>query len=310
MRTLAILDMSRHEKGRHARQSAISVSRLSIDGELGTIAHMPKPEQSQQVDAPYATGVQVRSACRSGKLSAPTAGLAPGFAQANLVIVPQASAFDFLLFCQRNPKPCPVLEVTEPGSICPEQIAPDADLRTDLPRYRVWRHGELTDEPTDISELWQPDFVAFLIGCSFTFEAALIAAGLPVRHIEVGRNVPMYRTNRSCRPAGRFSGPLVVSMRPLTTAQAIQAVQITSRYPGVHGGPIHIGDPAELGITNLARPDFGDAVDVRPGEVPVFWACGVTPQCALMEARLPLAITHAPGCMFVTDVTDESLAVG
>jgi len=260
--------------------------------------------------ARFATGAQVRLACRAGSLSDPTAGLAPGAAQANLVIVPQSAAFEFLLFCQRNPKPCPVLEVTEPGSASPVQFAPDADLRTDLPRYRVWRHGELTDEPTDIRDLWQPDFVAFLIGCSFTFEAALIAGGVPVRHIDLGCNVPMFRTNRPCRAAGRFSGPLVVSMRPMTPALAIQAVQVTARYPGVHGAPIHIGAPAELGIKDLARPDFGDAVLLRPGEVPVFWACGVTPQCALMEARLPLALTHAPGCMFVTDVKDESLAVG
>jgi uncharacterized protein YcsI (UPF0317 family) len=256
------------------------------------------------------TGVQVRQACRSGALTGPTAGLAPGLAQANLVIVPQSAAFEFLLFCQRNPKPCPVLEVTEPGSTCPAQFAPDADLRTDLPRYRVWRNGQLTDEPTDIRDLWQPDFVSFVIGCSFTFEAALIAAAVPVRHVELGRNVPMYRTNQSCRPAGRFAGPLVVSMRPMTPTQAIQAVQVTCRYPGVHGAPIHIGDPTTLGIEDLSRPDFGEVVEVRTGEVPVFWACGVTPQCALMTARLPLAITHAPGCMFVTDVADESLAVG
>lgn len=274
------------------------------------MARMPKASPIELNRQQYATGALVRSACRSGELTTPTAGLAPGFAHANLVIVPQASAFDFLLFCQRNPKPCPVLEVTEPGSTCPVQVAPNADLRTDVPRYRVWRDGSLTDEPTDIRELWQPDFVSFLIGCSFTFEAALIAAGLPVRHIELARNVPMYRTNQSCRPAGRFSGPLVVSMRPMTTSQALQAVRVTSRYPGVHGGPIHIGDPAELGIQDVSHPDFGDPVDLAPGEVPVFWACGVTPQCALMEAKLPLAITHAPGCMFVTDVMDESLAVG
>lgn len=257
-----------------------------------------------------ATGKQVRAACRTGEWTGPTAGLAPGVAQANLVIVPRAVAFEFLLFCQRNPKPCPVLEVTEPGSTCPVQIAPDADLRTDLPRYRVWRNGEVANEPTEIGNLWQPDFVSFLIGCSFTFEAALMAAGLPVRHLEHGRNVPMFRTNRPCRPAGPFSGPLVVSMRPMTPAHAIEAVRITGGYPGVHGAPVHIGDPSEIGIADLAQPDYGEAVTIRDGEIPVFWACGVTPQAALMAARLPLAITHAPGCMFVTDVTDESLAVG
>lgn len=256
-----------------------------------------------------ATGKQVREACRVGGLTGPTSGLAPGFAQANLVIVPRSVAFEFLLFCQRNPRPCPVLEVTEPGSACPVQFAPDADLRTDVPRYRVWRNGELAEEPTDICGLWQADFVSFLIGCSFTFEAALIAAGIPVRHIELGCNVPMFRTNLPCRPAGPFAGPLVVSMRPMTPAQAIQAVRITARYPGVHGAPVHMGDPAELGIGDIAQPDFGDPVEIRPGEMPVFWACGVTPQAALMAARLPLAITHAPGCMFVTDATDESLAI-
>jgi uncharacterized protein YcsI (UPF0317 family) len=174
----------------------------------------------------------------------------------------------------------------------------------------VWRDGTLSGEPTDIRDVWRPDFVSFLIGCSFTFEAALIAAGIPVRHVEVGCNVPMYRTNRPCVPAGRFSGPLVVSMRPMTPAQAVQAVRVTSRYSGVNGGPVHLGDPAALGITDLMRPAFGDVVEIRPGEIPVFWACGVTPQCALMAARLPIAITHAPGCMFVTDATDESLATG
>lgn len=254
------------------------------------------------------TGARVRQACRDGTLTGQTSGLTPGFAQANLVIVPEMFAFDFLRFCQRNPKPCPVLEVTEPGDPAPRRFALQADLRTDLPRYRVWRDGELAGEPTDIRDLWQDDFVAFLLGCSFTFEAALLRAGIPVRHIEQHSNVPMYRTSIDCEPAGPFHGPLVVSMRPLTPAQSIQAVQVTSRYPGVHGAPIHWGDPRQIGIADLAQPDFGDRVEIRTGEVPVFWACGVTPQCALMNARLPLAITHAPGCMFVTDVADETLA--
>ena len=256
------------------------------------------------------TGVDVRTACRSGELAGQTSGLAPGYAQANLVVVPREHAFDFLLFCQRNPKPCPLLDVTEPGETAPRHAAPAADLRTDLPRYRIFRDGELSGEPAAVSDLWQDDFVSFVIGCSFTFEAAMLRAGLPVRHIEQDRNVPMYRTNIACRPAGGFAGPLVVSMRPMTPAQAVHAVQITSRYPSVHGAPIHVGEPAAIGISHLERPDFGDPVEVRDGEVPVFWACGVTPQSALMEARLPLAITHAPGCMFVTDLTDESLAVG
>lgn len=256
------------------------------------------------------TGALVRAACRSGALTQQTSGLAEGFAQANLVVLPRETAFDFLLFCQRNPKPCPLLDVTEPGDPVPRFVAPEADLRTDVPRYRVWEHGKLVAEPTHLSDHWRDDFVSFVIGCSFTFEAALMRAGLPVRHVELGVNVPMYRTNIACRPAGVFHGPMVVSMRPMTPAQAIQAVQITSRYPGVHGAPVQIGSPEQLGIADIARPDFGDAVPIGAEEVPVFWACGVTPQAVLMAAKPPLAITHSPGCMFVTDLKDESLAVG
>jgi len=234
--------------------------------------------------------------------------LAPGYLQANLVVVPQALAFDFLLFCQRNPKPCPLLEVTDPGSPEPRELAPGADLRTDLPRYRVYEHGRLVDEPADICRWWRDDLVAFLLGCSFSFEEAMQRAGLPVRHVDEGRNVPMYRTNIACKSAGAFHGPMVVSMRPLTPAQAIQSVEVTARYTKAHGAPIHIGDPAAIGVTAIDRPDFGDAVTIRPGEVPVFWACGVTPQAVLMEAKPPLAITHSPGCMFVTDVRADELA--
>ena len=258
----------------------------------------------------FLNGHAVRMACRQGEWSMPTAGLAAGFAQANLVILPRESAADFLTFCRRNPKPCPLLEVTEPGSFTPVALAPEADLRTDLPRYRLWRHGELVEEPTEITRHWRADFVSFLIGCSFTFEAALLRAGVPVRHVEENVNVPMYRTNVACEPAGPFHGPLVVSMRPLTPAHAIRAVEITSRYPAVHGSPVHLGFPEQIGIRDLSRPDYGDAVSIHPGELPVFWACGVTPQSVLMNAKLPFAITHAPGCMFVTDVSDESLAVG
>ena len=195
-------------------------------------------------------------------------------------MLPEADAFDFLRFCVRNPKPCPVLEVCDPGSPEPAALAPGADLRTDLPRYRVWRHGELAGEATDVRGEWREDLVAFLIGCSFTFERALLDAGLPVRHVEQGVNVPMYRTARACRPAGRFSGPLVVSMRPMTPEQAEQAAEITARFPDVHGAPVHAGDPAELGIEDLGAPDYGDPVELRDGEIPVFWACGVTPQAA------------------------------
>jgi uncharacterized protein YcsI (UPF0317 family) len=251
----------------------------------------------------------VRAAIRAGDWTAPTAGLAPGRVQANLVVLPQRDAYDFLRFCVANPRPCPVLEVTEAGSPEPVQAAPGADLRTDVPRYRVFRDGELSDEVDDVGALWRDDLVAFLIGCSFTFERALLAAGLPVRHVEEGVNVPMYRTNIACRPAGAFSGPMVVSMRPFAPAQALRAVQVTSRYPTVHGAPVHLGAPEAIGIADLDHPHYGDPVTIRRGEVPVFWACGVTPQAAAAAARPELMITHAPGHMFVTDLLDEQQSV-
>ncbi len=257
------------------------------------------------------TGVAARRAIRSGAWTGPTAGLAPGYVQANLAILPQADAFDFLRFCVRNPKPCPVLDVTEPGAWKPaSNWAEDADLRTDVPRFRVYERGELVDEPTDLQSWWREDLVTFLLGCSFTFERALAAAGAPVRHLECGCNVPMYRTNRQCHPAGQFHGALVVSMRPIPGELVSRAVQVTSRYPAVHGAPVHVGDPSALGIRDLAQPDYGDPVEVRSGEVPVFWACGVTPQSVALASRVPLMITHAPGHMFVTDRQDEELAVG
>ncbi|SDN80821.1 putative hydro-lyase [Geodermatophilus sp. DSM 45219] len=247
---------------------------------------------------------EVRAACRAGH-DLPTSGLAPGYTQANLVVLPRDWAYDMLLFAQRNPQPVPLLDVTDAGS--PRTaLAPDADLRTDLPRYRVWRDGELAGEPTDVRDLWTGDLVAFLVGCSFTFETALLDAGVPVRNIEQGRNVSMYRTNRPCRPAGRLSGPLVVSMRPVPGELVPTAVQVTARMPQVHGAPVHVGAPASLGIADLAAPDFGDPVRAADGDVPVFWACGVTPQAALMASRPPFAITHAPGHMFVTDVPDAA----
>lgn len=243
---------------------------------------------------------------REGK-RVPTSGYAPGWTQANLIAVPREFAYDVLLFAQRNPKPCPVLDVTEPGETSASIFA--GDLRTDLPAYRVYRDGEPVDETTDVVDHWRDDLVTFLIGCSFTFEAALIEAGVPVRHIEAGVNVPMYRTNRECRPAGRLSGPLVVSMRPVPADQVATAVRVTSRYPSVHGAPVHVGAPDELGIADLGAPDFGDPVPVRPGEVPVFWACGVTPQAAIMRSRPPFAIAHAPGHMAITDVRDAQYVV-
>ena len=250
----------------------------------------------------------LRAAIRRGEWTGPTAGLAGGFTQANLVALPETDAFDFLRFCLRNPKPCPVLEVTEPGSPEPVELAPGADLRTDVPRYRVWWGGELADEPLDASEHWREDMVAFLIGCSFTFERALLADGLPLRHVEQGVNVPMYETSWPCRAAGRFSGPLVVSMRPMRPDQAIRATQVTTRYASVHGAPVHVGDPAALGIADVGAPDHGDAVEIRADEVPVFWACGVTPQAVAVASRPELMITHAPGHMFVTDVAEARQA--
>jgi uncharacterized protein YcsI (UPF0317 family) len=259
------------------------------------------------LDFTQATGADVRSACRAGAHTGPTPGFALGYVQANLVILPRDWAFDFLLFCQRNPKPCPVLDVTEPGDPEAKLVAPGSDLRTDLPAYRVWKNGELIDEPLNVKHLWRDDLVSFVIGCSFTFENALLAAGVPVRHIEQKLNVPMYYTKTACKPAGRFSGPLVVSMRPLTPAQAVKATQICSRFPRAHGAPVHFGDPEALGIRDIDEPDAGDAVEIRAGEVPVFWACGVTPQAALARAKPPFAITHKPGHMFLTDLKDTAL---
>ena len=251
------------------------------------------------------TGLEVRRACHEGSWTGPTCGLAPGYAQANLVMLPQDWAFEFLLFCQRNPRPCPLLEVTTAGSWTPGLTAPEADLRSDLPGYRVWKNGELVDEPADIHAYWRDDLVSFLIGCSFTFEAALLQANLPVRHVQLGRNVPMFRTNIACVPAGRFAGPLVVSMRPYAPADAIRAVQVSASFPRSHGAPVHLGFPEQIGIADLQAPDYGDAVPVHPDELPVFWACGVTPQAVLQSARPPFAITHSPGKMFVTDVIER-----
>ncbi len=250
----------------------------------------------------------LRALIRAGRFDQPTAGFCPGFAQANLVILDQEHALDFLLFCQRNPKPCPVLEVLEPGEFEPKRLAPGADLRFDLPRYRVWRRGELVEEPTDIAALFDQNMVSFLIGCSFSFEEALLEAGVSVRHLEENKNVPMFKTNRPCRPAGPFGGPLVVTMRPLSPAQIPAAVIITARFPAVHGAPLFVGGAEEIGLKDLAQPDFGQAVTIRPGEIPVFWACGVTSSLAALSARLPLVITHAPGHMLVTDRTNLEMA--
>jgi len=250
----------------------------------------------------------VRRLIRQGLWASHTSGLADDHVQGNVVILPQALAGDFLRYCQRNPKPCPVLAVSEPGQAKLPSLGADIDIRTDVPRYRVWRHGELVSEPTDISDLWRDDLVTFVLGCSFSFEQALLEAGLPLRHIDEGKNVAMYRTNIATEPAGPFSGPMVVSMRPMRAAAVIRAVQVTSRFPDVHGAPVHIGDPALIGIADLSRPDYGDAVTVMPDELPVFWACGVTPQAAVAQARPEFCITHAPGAMLITDLKNNHLA--
>ena len=260
-----------------------------------------------QAATAYATPAELRAAIRTGQFTGPTAGQAPGYVQANLVILPAEAADEFAEFCRLNAQACPLIARTPPGNPEPADAAPGADLRTDVPRYRIFRRGLAeTAEPRDVRPLWRDDLVGFLLGCSFTFEAALEAAGLPVRHLHAGGNVPMFRTQVPCQGAGRFSGPLVVSMRPYRPDQVERVRQITARYPRMHGAPIHVGDPAVLGIIDVQRPDFGQAARIEPGEVPVFWACGVTPQLALENAGLELAITHSPGCMFVTDLVDSA----
>lgn len=255
------------------------------------------------------SSVAVRHQARQQILTGPTANLAPGHVQANLAILPKALAADFTLFCLRNPKSCPLVAVSEPGEIAIEALGADLDIRTDVPRYRVWRHGALVDEVSDISSYWRDDLVTFAIGCSFSFEEALIADGIDVRHISQGRNVPMYRTNIPTHPAGVFKGPTVVSMRPMKAADAIRAIQITSRFPAVHGAPLHLGDPRLIGINDLDQPDYGDPVEIREGEIPVFWGCGVTPQSVIAAAKPDFSITHAPGHMLVTDQLNSNLAV-
>ncbi|NLS09633.1 putative hydro-lyase [Nesterenkonia sp. MY13] len=265
---------------------------------MTTTAHTPPAETPP---------AQAREQFRAG-LRRPTSGYSPGYAQVNLIAVPQAQAFDMLLFAQRNPKSCPVLGVLEAGQYSSELLS-GGDIRTDIPAYRVYRDGELVAEPDEVTDYWRADLVAFLIGCSFTFEAPMLEAGLPVAHIDQRVNVPMYVTGTDCAPAGSISGPLVVSMRPLPPDRIADAVRITSRYPGVHGAPIHIGNPEELGIRDINSPDFGDPVEIPEGWIPVFWACGVTPQAAVMQSAPELAISHAPGHMLVTDLPNDQLQV-
>jgi uncharacterized protein YcsI (UPF0317 family) len=251
---------------------------------------------------------EARAAIREARYAGPTAGLAPGFVQGNLAILPKALAGDFLRFAHQNPKPCPVIGMSEPGSSRVPALGETIDLRTDLPRYRVWQNGECIAEPTDIRAFWRDDLVAFVIGCSFSFEEALIEDGIPLRHVACNANVAMYRTNIACTPAGPFAGPLVVSMRPLKPADAIRAIQITSRFPAVHGAPVHIGKPEMIGIGDIGKPDYGDPVAIMADEIPVFWACGVTPQAVIAAAKPEFAITHYPGSMLITDRRNSKLA--
>lgn len=257
----------------------------------------------------YAKPHEVRLLARNGRLRDETGGVCLGYAQANLVVLPQALAFDFLLFCFRNPQPCPLLEVTDVGSFEPTSLAPGADLRNDIARYRIYRYGELHQEVDSIAQYWREDFVGFLLGCSVTFEEALLNKRIPVRHLEEGRGVtPMYKTSIACRSAGAFHGPMVVSMRPIPHARVSETVTTTARFPKVHGAPVHIGDPKAIGIDDLSRTDYGAPVRVGDGETPVFWACGVTPQAVALVSKPELMITHAPGHMFITDVLNEQLA--
>ncbi|MEO9273233.1 putative hydro-lyase [Marinomonas sp. 5E14-1] len=263
-------------------------------------------EKAVQAMAPE----EVRALIRSGEWKINTSGVSSGFVQGNIVILPKSWADDFLKFCQMNPKPCPIVGMSDnPGDFLLPSVGHDVDIRTDVPSYKVFRNGEVVDEVTDIRDVWQDDLVTFVLGCSFSFEEALVADGLEIRNITENVNVPMYRTNIECRSAGPFSGTTVVSMRPMKPKDAIRAIQICTRFPSVHGAPLHFGDPADIGINDINQPDFGDAVTIKEGEVPVFWACGVTPQVALEQAKPPLCITHSPGCMLVTDLRNSQLAV-
>ena len=254
------------------------------------------------------TGVEARHIIRAGAWTGHTSGVAPDFVQANIVILPEKLANDFLRFCQRNPKPCPLLAVSEPGNPGLPRLGADLDIRTDVPSYRVWHDGRQTEECTDISALWRDYLVTFAIGCSFSFEQSLMDAGIPLRHVQRCLNVAMYKTNIATVPAGPFHGPMVVSMRPMSPANAIRAVQVTAQVPAVHGAPVHLGDPLLIGIADINVPDFGDPVEIAPGEMPVYWACGVTPQAVVMEAKPDFCITHSPGCMLVTDLLNRELA--
>src|ERR1700761_9029746 len=269
---------------------------------------LTRKEQGGLGETPILPSHQARLEYRNG-MAASTAGVANGYVQGNLAILPEKYASAFHRFCQLNPKPCPIIGMSDVGNPMIPSLGTDLDIRTDVPLYRVWRDGEGVEEPTDVKAHWRDALVAFVLGCSFSFEEALMADGLPIRHIEHKVRVPMYRTNIQCNPAGPFAGPMVVSMRPYKPAQAIRAVQITSRFPSVHGAPVHLGLPHSIGIADINKPDYGDPVPVEADEIPVFWACGVTPQSVIAAAKIPFAITHAPGLMLITDLQNKQLAV-
>lgn len=252
---------------------------------------------------------RMRELIRKNEWIQSTSGVSSGYIQANIVILHADVAFEFMQFCIRNPKSCPLLDVTDIGSSKPMFLSANANLKTDLGKYRVYREGRLSDQPTDLNEIWEKDMVGFLLGCSLTFERALIDHGIELLHFQSNRPVSMYKTNIPCMKAGRFEGPMVVSMRPIPENKVIDVVQITSRYPFAHGAPVHIGSPESIGISDLNRPDFGSAVPIPSGFVPVFWACGVTPQAAAIESKIDLMITHEPGYMFISDLRDEELTL-
>ena len=257
----------------------------------------------------YKDPILLRQAIRNRHFTGQTAGQCRGYTQGNLAVLPAAFAADFKRYCELNPKPCPIIGVSEAGSARVPKLGIDLDIRTDISAYLWWENGEYVRDVAGISDLWRDDFVAFVLGCSFSFEEALMEQGIALRHIDQGKNVGMWRTNIETAQAGPFGGPMVVSMRPIRQADVERAVEITGRFPNVHGAPVHVGTPAKIGIADIMRPDFGDAIEIKPGEVPVFWACGVTPQSAIRSAKPPVSITHKPGCMLVTDVRNAELAV-
>jgi uncharacterized protein YcsI (UPF0317 family) len=257
----------------------------------------------------YDQPLALRQAIRAGTFTGQTSGQCPGYTQGNLAVLPAAYAADFKLFCERNPKPCPIIGMGAPGDPRIPALGADLDIRTDISQYCVWENGEYRRDVADLRELWRDDWVAFVIGCSFSFEEALVEDGIRLRHIEQGKNVAMWRTNIETTKAGPFGGPMVVSMRPIKASEVDRATEITGRFPNVHGAPVHVGDPYKIGIADIGTPDFGDSIEIKPGEVPVFWACGVTPQSAIRAAKPPISITHKPGCMLVTDVRNADMAV-